>query len=85
MLDELLFQINQNSNLQEKLNDEYEHLLMTSSEKIDKVPSIRLHHYLNNEWQFFASEVPIIEKAPPITIKKVDLLRDLGPAGTASV
>lgn len=85
VLDEILFQISQNSALQEKLQEEYEYLLATSLEKLEKVPAIRLHNYLNNEWQFFANDQPVFEKVPPIVIKKCDLLRDLGPAGTASI
>jgi len=41
-------------------------------------------NYLNGDWQYFANEQPIIDKPPAITIRKCDLLRDLGPAGTAS-
>jgi len=42
-------------------------------------------NYLQGDWQFFAGELPIIERPPPIVIKKSDLLRDLGPAITNSV
>ena len=48
------------------------------------MPAVRLHNYLNNEWQFFANDPPFNEKAPPITIRKCDLLRDLGPPATST-
>jgi hypothetical protein len=84
VLDEILFQVSQNSALQERLQEEYEYLLATSAEKGDRVPAVRLHNYLNNEWQFFANDPSSAEKAPPLAIRKCDLLRDLGPAGTSS-
>jgi hypothetical protein len=41
-------------------------------------------NYLAGDWQFFAGEPPVVERPPPLILKKSDLLRDLGPAVTAS-
>ena len=48
------------------------------------MPCARLLNYFNNEWHFFATEQPVVDKAPVIPLKKSHLLRDLGPSATAS-
>lgn len=65
------------------MQDEFDYLLETSDAG-DKLPSLRMLNYINGDWQFFASEQPLIDKPPPITIRKADLLRDLGPPATSS-
>lgn len=79
-----MFQINQNPVLQEKLGNEFDYLL-DNCENIEKVPETKIYKYLKCDWQYFASEQISIEKPPTITIRKVDLLRDLGTCATISV
>ena len=79
-----MFQINQNSELQEKLGNEFDYLL-DNCENIEDVPEAKIYKYLKCDWQFFASEQITIEKSPSIIIKKVDILTDLGTCATVSV
>ena len=48
------------------------------------MPCARLLNYFNNEWHYFATEQPVVDKAPVIPLKKSQLLKNLGPSATAS-
>ena len=41
-------------------------------------------NYLAGDWHYFSGEVPVVERPPPVALKKADFIRDLGPAITSS-
>ncbi len=45
----------------------------------------RIYNYFRDDWQYFANQTPVIEKLQPITLKKSDILRDLGPSATQQI
>lgn len=83
VFEELLFQFSQNSSLQSKLQEEFDYLL-ESCEATERSPALRIANYLANDCHYFSTEPPVVERPPPVPLKKADLLRDLGPAITAT-
>lgn len=39
-------------------------------------------NYLSGDWQYFSGEISVAQRPPPVALKKVDFIRDLGPAIT---
>ena len=83
VLEELLFQFSQNPALQSKLQEEFDYLLETF-EGPERPPAVRMINYLAGDWHYFSGEVPVVERPPPVALKKSDFIRDLGPSITSS-
>lgn len=76
ILQELLFQIGKNPQLQSDLEDTYQYLLDTNVP--DKTNEVKFYHFLNKNNKVYSYEPPLVTK-PAEIIKKADILRDLGP------
>lgn len=87
VLQELLFQIGTNPQFSSELEEHYQHLLDTNipdSAKPGEFSELKFYHYMNNNYKVFSYEPPLVSK-PAEIIKKVDVMRNLGPYCTFNV
>jgi hypothetical protein len=67
-----------------KLEDEYQYLLDVC-ENTNKIGGAKLYSFLKKDWEIYANDIPSGEKHPVFPLKKVEVLRDIGPSATFQV